>query len=194
MSRYTRHMALDDELVRQARSAAARLVDCERDLDRARGDYYHAVGRLHLSGASMREIAEALELSHQRVHQIIDSVGGNRRRWRRSMACDPNDLFCSFCGVAQKQVRTLVAGPGVFICSECVPVASEVVAVGRAGGYERTTLEPVAETSTRDCSFCRRAAKRVGRMAGGIEFAICGPCLDLCKDIVEEKSIWEKKG
>ncbi len=186
-------MALDEDLVQQARNAAARLVDCERDLDRARGDYYHAVRRIHLAGASMREIAEALDLSHQRVHQIIESVGGARRRWRRSMACAPQELFCSFCSVPKKEARTLVAGPGVYICGDCVMAGNKVVAAGRSGGHERTTLQPVAESSTRDCSFCRRAAKRVGRMAASGDAAICGPCLDLCKDIVAEKSIWEKR-
>ena len=185
-------MALDDGLVRKARNAASRLIDCERDLDRARGDYYHAVRRLHLAGASMREIAEALDLSHQRVHQIIESVGGSRRRWKRAPACDPKDLFCSFCGLAQKQARTLVAGPGVYICSECVSVASQVVAAGRTGGHKRTTLEPIDEGGSRECSFCRRQAKRVGRMAGRLDFAICGPCLELCKDIVAEKSVPEQ--
>lgn len=182
-------MALDDELVQRARDAASRLVDCERDLDRARGDYYHAVGRLHLAGASMREIAEALDLSHQRVHQIIESVGGNRRRWKRLPACDPKDLLCSFCGLVKKQARTLVAGPGVYICGECVMVASEVVATGRPAGHKRTTFEPIDEGSGRKCSFCRKAGKRVGPMAARVDFAICGPCLKLCKDIVAEKSV-----
>ena len=35
---------------------------------------------------------------------------------------------CSFCGKAQTEVRTLVAGPGVFICDECVRLCEDVVA------------------------------------------------------------------
>ncbi len=34
---------------------------------------------------------------------------------------------CSFCGKAQTEVRTLVAGPGVFVCDECVQLCQAVV-------------------------------------------------------------------
>ena len=34
---------------------------------------------------------------------------------------------CSFCGKAQTEVKTLVAGPGVFICDECVELCRQVV-------------------------------------------------------------------
>lgn len=34
---------------------------------------------------------------------------------------------CSFCGKAQTEVKTLVAGPGVFICDECVDLCREII-------------------------------------------------------------------
>jgi ATP-dependent protease Clp ATPase subunit len=34
---------------------------------------------------------------------------------------------CSFCGKSQEEVRTLVAGPGVFICDECVELAQAII-------------------------------------------------------------------
>ena len=34
---------------------------------------------------------------------------------------------CSFCGKAQTEVKTLVAGPGVFICDECVHRCQEII-------------------------------------------------------------------
>ena len=34
---------------------------------------------------------------------------------------------CSFCGKAQTEVRTLVAGPGVFICDECVELCRPII-------------------------------------------------------------------
>ena len=34
---------------------------------------------------------------------------------------------CSFCNKTQDQVDTLVAGPGVFICNECVELCREVI-------------------------------------------------------------------
>ena len=33
---------------------------------------------------------------------------------------DKGQLKCSFCGKTQEQVRKLVAGPGVYICDECI--------------------------------------------------------------------------
>ncbi|GGG27699.1 ATP-dependent Clp protease ATP-binding subunit ClpX [Lysinibacillus alkalisoli] len=38
-----------------------------------------------------------------------------------------NNLHCSFCGKPQEQVRKLVAGPGVYICDECIELCSEIV-------------------------------------------------------------------
>src|ERR1700733_5971995 len=35
---------------------------------------------------------------------------------------------CSFCGKSQTEVKTLVAGPGVFICDECVQLCQVVIA------------------------------------------------------------------
>ena len=36
-------------------------------------------------------------------------------------------LKCSFCGKSQKQVRKLIAGPGVYICDECVELCNEII-------------------------------------------------------------------
>ncbi len=37
------------------------------------------------------------------------------------------DARCSFCGKRQDQVRKLVAGPGVYICDQCVALCNEVL-------------------------------------------------------------------
>ncbi len=34
---------------------------------------------------------------------------------------------CSFCGKAQENVRKIVAGPGVFICDECVDLCNNII-------------------------------------------------------------------
>ena len=36
-------------------------------------------------------------------------------------------LKCSFCGKTQDQVRKLVAGPGVYICDECIELCNEII-------------------------------------------------------------------
>ncbi|MFC4409866.1 ATP-dependent protease ATP-binding subunit ClpX [Chungangia koreensis] len=40
---------------------------------------------------------------------------------------EKGNLNCSFCGKSQEQVRKLVAGPGVYICDECIELCSEIV-------------------------------------------------------------------
>jgi ATP-dependent Clp protease ATP-binding subunit ClpX len=41
---------------------------------------------------------------------------------------DGNDnLFCSFCGKNQKEVKKLIAGPAVYICDECIQLCSEII-------------------------------------------------------------------
>lgn len=40
---------------------------------------------------------------------------------------EKKQLKCSFCGKAQEQVRRLVAGPGVYICDECIELCQEII-------------------------------------------------------------------
>lgn len=40
---------------------------------------------------------------------------------------DKGNLKCSFCGKPQEQVRKLVAGPGVYICDECIELCNEII-------------------------------------------------------------------
>ncbi|SEF84671.1 ATP-dependent Clp protease ATP-binding subunit ClpX [Caloramator fervidus] len=40
---------------------------------------------------------------------------------------DEKKLKCSFCGKSQDQVKRLIAGPGVYICDECVELCSEII-------------------------------------------------------------------
>ena len=65
-------MTLDEQVLAEAKEARQRLVDLESQAAHVRVDYQHAIKKLHAAGGSLREIADALELSHQRVHQIVD--------------------------------------------------------------------------------------------------------------------------
>ncbi|SHN85673.1 ATP-dependent Clp protease ATP-binding subunit ClpX [Desulfitobacterium chlororespirans] len=40
---------------------------------------------------------------------------------------EKNQLKCSFCGKTQDQVKKLVAGPGVYICDECIELCNEII-------------------------------------------------------------------
>ena len=47
---------------------------------------------------------------------------------------EPAGLRCSFCGKHQDQVYKIIAGPGVYICSECVELCAEILAADPEGG------------------------------------------------------------
>ena len=49
------------------------------------------------------------------------------------------DVHCSFCGKSQSEVQKIVAGPGVFICNECVALCQEIIDQEMA--EERTEVE-----------------------------------------------------
>ena len=45
-------------------------------------------------------------------------------------------LKCSFCGKSQKQVKKLIAGPGVYICDECIDLCNEIIEEELAEGTD----------------------------------------------------------
>ncbi len=60
---------------------------------------------------------------------------------------DGDKLKCSFCGKSQEHVRKLVAGPGVYICDECIELCNEIIEEELYGETEsptapRTTPKP----------------------------------------------------
>jgi hypothetical protein len=108
-------MGLEPELVREVERAKEQLAVSQHAAYRAKVDYHQAIRRLHAAGGSLREIAEALRMSHQRVHQIIEEAAEpTRRRWRREPQRLPGP--CSFCGRPYDVCATMIAGPNVFIC------------------------------------------------------------------------------
>jgi hypothetical protein len=198
---------VNDELLEQARYAQERLIDAERDVEVARAEFHRAVRRLHLHGSSLRELAADLGLSHQRVHQIVEEAGGSRR-WVRSRSGEsgsgesgrrePPQLSCTFCAKRQKEVRMLIAGPGVFICDGCIDLAVNVIRDGRPA---RTGLGAMGnEQSGARCNFCGKDRGQVEHMASMPEVivertsssaAICSECLALCGEIITEERAHE---
>jgi ClpX C4-type zinc finger len=192
-------MGLDRELLHEAQAARERLAVSQHAAERARADYHLAVRRLHAAGGSLREIAEALRLSHQRVHQIVDEAAEPARSWWRRRAQRPPGPPgpCSFCGRSREDCAKLIAGPGVFICDRCVAratgLSADPVVEGRAPG--RMRLEPSGSRAS--CSFCGKQVRRVRRvvtsgLAGarggkpGEGVRICDRCLVLCEEILAE--------
>ncbi len=179
-------MALDRELLEAARTAAGRLDDAEREALLTRADYHTAVRRLHLAGGSLREIAQALALSHQRVQQIVRGAGGSwwTRVWH-SRTIRP-DAICTWCGRPPSEVAKLIAGPRVYICDACVDAAERVVAGVRndAGPFRQVKTKSAA----RRCGFCGRRANKDRSLVTASPAHVCTQCLRVCREILDGRA------
>jgi hypothetical protein len=191
-------MTVDETLLLEATRARERCVESQHQADRAQVSYQHAIRRLHASGASLREIADALGLSYQRVHQIVDPSSGKGALKNR-----PGGATCAFCGREKPGAARLIAGPGLCICERCVDLAGEVLAEDQERCDERTRIANVsrADAAAR-CGFCGRRRRHVEGMAEaptrppvgkgaqrrrrGVR--ICAACLSLCREILADRA------
>lgn len=51
---------------------------------------------------------------------------------------EKNTLHCSFCGKGQKEVKKLIAGPGVYICDECIDLCTDIITEEQAKTIKET--------------------------------------------------------
>jgi hypothetical protein len=152
-------MTVNKQLLEKALAAGARVSEAERQVELARTEYHAIVRRMHLAGGSLRDIAHSLELSHQRVQQMVGNAGGSwwHRVWRSRNA--RRNLICTFCERPDDQVAKLIAGPNVFICDACVALADQV----KNGGSRlaaRGAFTLAREGAKARCSFCRKRRTR----------------------------------
>jgi len=190
-------MPVEEDLLAAAKTAGDRFAAAERDADLARADYHHAVRRLHLAGASVREVAQALGMSHQRVQQIVQASGGTwwSSIWRGRKVRP--DMVCSFCGLPSTHVAKLIAGPKVYICDTCVGAGEQVLGDDtprETPGGRR--MEPVPFDSRARCSFCGKKPRHTEKNASSLELrivrsgdkAVCDSCLEICRRILDDRS------
>lgn len=52
-------------------------------------------------------------------------------------------LNCNFCGKSQKEVKKLIAGPGVYICDECIELCNDIIYEDSVKSVTKTTLDNV---------------------------------------------------
>ena len=180
-------MTINDELLKKAQAAGAKLTDAERQAQLARTEYHAVVRRMHLAGGSLREIAEALGLSHQRVQQMVNGAGGSwwQRVWRSRKVT--RDMVCTFCQRPASEVAKLIAGPKVCICDACVALA-EKARTGSSARAVRGVLTLAGVGWRVRCSFCSKQRTAERPLLTGPAGNICGECLDVCGQILRDSA------
>lgn len=86
-------------------------------------------------------------------------------------------LQCSFCSKEEHQVHKLVAGPGVYICDECIKFTKDIADRG-----QNTTQKKALS-----CSFCQKTQGPDRNVVAGPGCNICDECIELCSEIAEKK-------
>jgi hypothetical protein len=165
---------IDKSLLRNVNVARENMEVAEREARRQRSEYHAAIGDLARSGLTVREIGKAVELSHQRIQQVLD------------------DLVCSFCDLTASEVSKLIAGGGRrrFICDRCAARAALALRTKGDVDEDRVVMEFTA--TTRDpCEFCGArigergdGRKKIDAMATHNHVRICRPCVKKCTDIL----------
>ncbi len=75
-----------------------------------------------------------------------------------------DNLFCSFCGKNQKEVKKLIAGPAVYICDECIQLCSEIIEEENekeAGEFENLMIPQEIKTKLDDYVIEQDVAKKI---------------------------------
>lgn len=194
-------MSLDEHVLVDVEAARTRLEVLEDQAYEARAAFHQAIRRLHTAGGSMREIATALGMSHQRIHQIIGTEGiveveasavtevsslpvAAEGSSMPAVSTTTAEDACSFCGAPRRALDKLLAGPGpVFVCDACVERAARVVA-----GDDTDTLHHVPVEDDATCSFCGNGSAIGGAMAEHADGRprICGRCTATCEKLLRD--------
>lgn len=182
-------MTLDDDILADVEAARDILERREDQTYEARAAFHQSIRRLHAAGASMREIAIALGLSHQRVHQIVGEDGiveveaASTELTPLPTAGPPATTTghdrCSFCGAGPADGDQFLAAPGpVFVCGGCVAEAARVVQGGSSA-----TMAPAPAGDGVVCTFCRNdtATRSPAVRASGGDVTICARCVATCQ-------------
>ena len=111
----------------------------------------------------------------------------------------PSVFRCSFCNKSQREVEKLIAGPTVYICSECVEICNDILRENRMLMPEPRAVsgasepEPEGEILANPPVDPRPVRCRLCGMMSVLEFLspvrnrgwLCGACLDAVREVLD---------
>jgi hypothetical protein len=105
------------------------------------------------------------------------------------------DISCSFCSKSKENVQKLIAGPGVFICDECIGLCNDILvndAVGSLADWGGLTDDELVERMVHVAESRDRVDKTVGGVVKmlrerGVTWSRIGAALGITK-----QSAWER--
>lgn len=166
-------MSLDPFLLAKARAAIRTLQEAERAIEPLRHDYYASIRSLSTGGASLREIAAALGLSHQRVHQLVQ--GEARPKAKRALPPALSRVADSAPTCALCDEADVATGARLPICSDCrktgrILMAGQALADDHGLRLARRHQRP-------HCLGCGRQPDAGEVFLAGARGAVCAECL-----------------
>lgn len=182
---------IDPNLMKDCEHARQALGEAEEAVVAARAGFERSVRRLYVEGASTREIAAVLGLSHQRVHQMI---GATPKNWLQRVLglSEPPDRGCSFCGKDAGSVGRLVGGLGVHICDGCIAEADRVLGKAPVNSNAlpagNTVMRALPVDSPKRCSFCGSRKRGLARASWG-DHQICSACRAMAAEIAAKAPV-----
>jgi hypothetical protein len=106
-------------------------------------------------------------------------------------------LSCSFCNKSQRQVKTLIAGPNVQICDECVDICLDILSEEKKDAVGSSAVEGHVEYSGRGwpvpgtlllCGLCRTPTTLDQSLAVPDRGIICAGCVGAFEAAVGERN------
>jgi ClpX C4-type zinc finger/Clp amino terminal domain, pathogenicity island component len=93
----------------------------------------HLLGALALDpGSRARRVLDRLGVSIPAIKKELECYISPARRSRRAWGKAAGEA-CSFCGKSPTDTLRLIAGPGVYICAECIGLCTEILAEPEPG-------------------------------------------------------------
>jgi ATP-dependent protease Clp ATPase subunit len=79
-----------------------------------------------------------------------------------------------------------VAGPGIWICNECIDLAAGAVGARASQTDGRASFDLADHGAGARCAFCGKRRRDVDQLAVSPAGAICDQCLELCQEVLAE--------